>query len=342
MHRREFLKQVMLWSAGITTAVPSFKIVPELLAMENQSPLVAHATGKDYQQLVARVLEPLGGISAFVKSGDNVVIKPNIAWDRNPDQAANTHPLVVKALVEFCLEAGARKIMVFDRTCNEERRCYVNSGIQEAMHSIRDNRLKLFHPDTRKFVPVDIKRGKAVKRLEIYRDALEADTYINVPVAKHHGLSRLTLGLKNSMGVLGGNRGQMHHNLGQKLADLATVIRPKLTVTDATRILLRNGPQGGDIDDVKVMDTVIASADPVACDAYATTLFGLQPQEIDSTVAAHNHGLGEMDLARMQIVKSHLLFYLYVSGNAGMGQFRYRTGLCISESYHPAFPAESF
>jgi uncharacterized protein (DUF362 family) len=304
MDRRDFLKQVMLWSAGISTTIPSFLIVPELLAMEKQPPVVSHAKGKDYYKLVAQVLEPLGSISKFVTTGDKVVIKPNMAWDRNPDQAANTHPQVVKALVELSLDAGANKVMVFDRTCNEERRCYVNSGIQDALKSIQNNRLKYYHPDSRKYVPVNIKRGKAVRELQIYKDALEADTYINVPIAKHHSLSRLTLGLKNSMGVLGGNRGQMHHNLGQKLADLATVIRPKLTVIDATRILLRNGPQGGNIDDVKVLDTVVASADPVACDAYATTLFDLQPKEIESTVAAYKHGLGEMDLAKMQIMKA--------------------------------------
>ncbi|KPJ98372.1 MAG: cytoplasmic protein [Desulfobacterales bacterium SG8_35] len=304
MDRRDFMKQVLLWSAGISTSIPSFRIGSELLAAEKTPALVSHATGKNYGELVARVLAPLGGIGNFVKTGDRVVIKPNMAWDRSPEQAANTHPLVVKALVEQTLDAGAKKIMVFDRTCNEERRCYVNSGIQEAMESIKDKRLEYYHPDARKFVPVNIERGKAVNRLEIYRDALEADAYINVPVAKHHGLSKLTLGLKNSMGVLGGNRGQMHHNLGQKLADLATVIRPKLTVIDATRILLRNGPQGGDLDDVKILDTIVASADPVACDAFATTLFNMQPDEIASTVAAYRLGLGEMDLARMQIIQA--------------------------------------
>lgn len=304
MDRRDFLKQVMLWSAGISSAIPSFNIVPELLAAEKPSPLVSHAKGKDYYSLVARVLEPLGTISTYVKTGDKVVIKPNMAWDRNPSQAANTHPQVVKALVEMSLDAGAGKVMVFDRTCNEERRCYVNSGIQEALAPVKNKRLKLYHPDSRKFVPVKIKKGKAAKKLKIYKDALEADTYINVPVAKHHSLSGLTLGLKNSMGVLGGIRGLMHHNLGQKLADLATVIRPKLTVIDATRILLRNGPQGGNIGDVKVLDTVIASADPVASDAYATTLFGLQPKDIDSTVAAYKMGLGEMNLHKMQIIQA--------------------------------------
>lgn len=303
MDRREFLRQVALWSAGLSVSVPHFRIC-EALAAEGGQPLLAHATGKDYRDLVDRVLSSLGGMAKYVRSGDRVVVKPNIGWDRNPAQAANTHPRIVKALVEQALDAGAGQVLVFDRTCNEERRCYVNSGIQDALAAIKDKRVKFFHPDERKYVPVDIERGKAVRRLEIYRDALEADSYINVPVAKHHSLSRLTLGLKNSMGVLGGRRGALHHNLGQKLADLATVVQPRLTVIDATRILLDNGPQGGDLNDVRVLDTVVASTDPVAADAYATTLFGLKPSAIESTVAAHAMGLGEMDLKKMNIVKA--------------------------------------
>ena len=303
MDRRQFIKQVSLWSAGLTLAVPHFRI-GAALAAERQAPLLVHATGKEYEELVNRVLGAMGGMQRFVRPGDRVVVKPNIGWDRSPAQAGNTHPLVVKGLVKQALAAGAGQVLVFDRTCNEERRCYVNSGIRAALEEIDDRRLRLFHPDERKYVPVDIERGKAVQRLEIYRDALEADCYINVPVAKHHGLSGLTLGLKNSMGVLGGRRGSMHHNLGQKLADLATVVRPKLTVIDATRILLRNGPQGGSLDDVRALDTIIASTDPVAADAYATTLFGKAPAEIESTVAAHGLGLGEMELDAMRIVKA--------------------------------------
>jgi uncharacterized protein (DUF362 family) len=304
MDRRQFLKQVSLWTAGLSFTVPHFKIVSEALALEKHPPVLAYAKGKDYAALVVNVVESLGGMQEFVKSGDVVVVKPNIGWDRTPDQAANTHPLVVKALVELALAAGAKQVKVFDRTCNEERRCYVNSGIQDVLGTIKDPRVTYFHPDERKYIPVDIERGKAVSRLQIYKDALEADSYINVPIAKDHSLGRLTLGLKNSMGVLGGERGQMHHDLGQKLADLATVIRPKLTVIDATRILLRNGPQGGDLNDVKVMDTVIASVDPVAADAYATTLFDMQPDEIPSTVAAYKHGLGEINIAKMKIIKA--------------------------------------
>jgi uncharacterized protein (DUF362 family) len=116
-------------------------------------------------------------------------------------------------------------------------------------------------------------------------------------------LAKLTLGLKNIMGVIGGKRGEIHKNMGQNLADLNTVIKPALTIIDATRILLRNGPSGGNLKDVKKMDLLIASSDTVAADAYATTLFNLKPEEISSTVAAYRSGLGEMNLSKMDIIK---------------------------------------
>lgn len=299
MNRREFLRDVLLWSAGLSLSIPRFTVTP-VFAAPPTPPLVAVGTGTDYLKLAAAVLDALGGMANFVRPGDRVVVKPNIGWDRSPDQGANTHPAVVRAVIEQVLAAGASSVQVFDRPCNEKRRCYKNSGIEDMVRSFGDRKVRIEHMDERKFVPVDIARGKAVSRLEIYRDALEADCYINVPVAKHHGLSRLTLGLKNSMGVLGGNRGRLHHDLGQKLADLATVLRPTLNVIDATRILLRNGPQGGSPDDVQTIDTIIATVDPVAADAYATTLFGLEPADIDSTVAAHAMGLGEIRIDRMQ------------------------------------------
>ncbi|MHB8791456.1 MAG: DUF362 domain-containing protein [Desulfobulbaceae bacterium] len=299
MNRRQFLRDVLLWSAGLTVAVPRLTLA-EVLAAPPPSPLVVVGTGTDYPQLVAKVLAAAGGMANFVRPGARVVVKPNIGWDRSPEQGANTHPAVVKAIVEEVLAAGAARVQVFDRTCNEPRRCYKNSGIEDALSSL-GSKVRVEHIDERKFVPVEVVRGKALTELSIYGDALEADCYINVPVAKHHGLSRLTLSLKNSMGVLGGNRGQMHHGIGQKLADLATVLRPSLNIIDATRMLMANGPQGGRLEDVKAGNTIIASVDPVAADAYATTLFGLEPGDIESTVAAHAMGLGEMDLSRMQI-----------------------------------------
>ena len=302
MNRRKFIRDVLLWSAGLSVSIPRFTI-PEVFAAPS-TPILAVDKGTDYVKLVDQILSSLGGMKQFVRPGDRVVVKPNIGWDRAEEYAANTNPVVVKALVEQALEAGASRVQVFDRTCNEKRRCYKNSGIEDALKSLKNKKVRHEHIDDRKFIPVEIKRGKSLSDIKIYRDALEADCYINVPIAKHHSLSRLTLGLKNSMGVIGGNRGMMHFSLGQKLADLATVIQPALTVIDATRILLDNGPQGGSLDDVKAMNTLVASTDPVAADAYATTLFGLQPGEIESTVAAYKMGLGEMNLKQMDILTS--------------------------------------
>ena len=302
MNRRKFLQDVGLWSAGFLLSPPIFNITPGLFASAKKTKLVV-AEGINYDALVENLLRPLAGISAFVKPWKSVVIKPNMGWDRSPDQAANTNPLIVRSLAELALEAGASKVMVFDRPCNEERRCHHNSGIRPELEKIKDKRLKCVYIDDRKFIPVTIKRGQSLKKWSFYKDALEAHCYINVPIAKHHALAGLTLGLKNIMGVIGGSRGEIHRNMGQNLADLNTVINPALTIIDATRILLRNGPVGGNLKDVKRMDTLIASSDTVAADAYATTLFNLKPEEIDSTVAAYRSGLGEMNLSKMDVIK---------------------------------------
>ncbi len=306
VNRRQFIEQVTAWSAGLAMAPPVFKIATASAAEEvaaTQS-VLATAKGKDYAKLVETVLKPIGGMKAFVSKGDKVVVKPNIGWDRAPEYAANTHPDVVKALVQQALEAGAKKVLVFDRTCNEKRLSYKNSGIRDAVESIDDKRVDCPFVDDRKWIPVKIENGKAITEWELYRDAVEADCYINVPIAKHHSIARLTMGLKNIMGIMGGRRGKIHKELGQSLADLNMVIKPKLTVIDATRILLDHGPQGGNLEDVKVLDTLIASTDPVAADAYTTTLFDLKPEEISSTVAGYESGLGEMDLEKVKIIKA--------------------------------------
>lgn len=265
-----------------------------------QQPVVAVAEGADYPAITRRAINALGGIRRFVKSGSIVVVKPNMGWDRATEYGANTHPLVVKAIVEECLAAGAKRVKVFDRSCNDERRCYVNSGIEPALKGMKGVEVK--HVEDERFKKVSLK-GRVLKEWELYGEALSADVYINVPVAKHHGLSKLTLGLKNVMGIMGGNRGSIHKYLDQALTDVNAFFRPHLTLIDATRILTAHGPQGGDLKDVKVLNTIVASTDVVAADAFATTLFGMKPADIAVTVAAHRRGLGEMNLDRIRIVK---------------------------------------
>jgi len=253
-----------------------------------------------------RAVELVGGMGRFVKAGQKVVVKPNIGWDRTPEQAANTSPEVVAEVVRMALEAGAKEVLVFDRTCNDQRLCYRRSGVEAAVEGIDDGRVKIFHPDRRKYVDVDIPGGEALRRWPVYEDALEADVFVNVPVAKHHSLSGVTLGMKNVMGVLGGNRSQIHTAFDDKIVDLNLARPSHLTVIDATRVLLRHGPQGGRLEDVDRPGVVVASADIVAADAYATRFFDRKPEEIGHIRRAAARGLGTMDLGRVKVREESL------------------------------------
>jgi uncharacterized protein (DUF362 family) len=303
MNRREFVRKSLHAALAATAlgSVPVLEFWPAV-ALAAQAPPVAVRKGTDIPRLVRETVAALGGMERFVKAGDTVVVKPNIGWDRTVEMAANTHPLVVRTVAELCLEAGAKRVRVFDRTCNDPRRCYVQSGIQEAVEALGSDRAEVEHMDRRAWQEMDIGRGKELRRWSFYRPALEADRFINLPIAKHHSISTLTLGMKNVMGVIGGNRGQLHRRIADSLADINTVVHSDLTIVDATRILVANGPQGGRVEDVRVLDTLIASPDIVAADAYAATLFGHRPEEIATIVAGAERGLGVMDLAKVRMV----------------------------------------
>ncbi len=305
MDRREFLKKVAALSV-MAGAGRVFTFPPELLAMSTgkPDPVLARATSSDYAKNVTDAIDKLGGMKKFVNPGETVVVKPNMAWDRPPEMAANTHPLVVRRIVEMCLEAGAKKVKVFDRTCHDARRAYANSGIQAAVEALKDRRAVVEFVDERRFVEMDIPKAKALKRWSFYKDILEADRFINVPIAKQHSESRLTLALKNMMGCIGGWRGRIHVGLSQNIADMNLVLRADLTVLDATRILTKGGPSGGKLEYVQVKNQVIAGTDAVAIDSYGATLFDLAPTDLGFIVKAHELGLGEMDLAKIKVMGS--------------------------------------
>ena len=306
MDRREFLEQVAAWSAGACLATPVFN-VQSILAAEGKAQgrsLLAVAKGKDYGALAEQLLKPLGGMAAFVSKGDRVVVKPNIGWDRTPEQGANTHPDVVKAHRPAMPRRRRQQVLVFDRAVNDHRRTYVKSGIQAAVESMGDSRAQCVFQDRTSSCPCRSRRPNRSRSSSSTRTpwrpsatatSIVPDGQAPLPVEAHHRM-------KNVMGVIGGNRGEIHKGMDQRIADLNLVVRPKLTIIDVTRILLRNGPTGGKLEDVKVVDTLIASADPVAADAYATTLFDMKPEELGSTVAAAKLGLGEMDLSKVKIV----------------------------------------
>jgi len=256
--------------------------------------------GKDPYANTVKAMEEMGGMGRFVKKGDVVVIKPNMAWDRSPEQAANTEPQVVGALIDLSFKAGAKRINIFDVSCNEERRCYENSGIAKVA---REKGANVYFPDHWNVVKAKFPYKSSMEGWPILRDAVECDTFINVPVLKHHGLTGLTLSMKNLMGICSGNRGLIHLDIGNKLVDITDYISPDLTVIDATRYLAKHGPSGGNVDDVIVLNKVIVATDPTLADSFAVDLVEKDPASIPFMKAAIKRKIGNADISKAKISK---------------------------------------
>jgi uncharacterized protein (DUF362 family) len=296
MNRRDFLKGAA--AAGLAVRFGPKPLVAQVASM-GPLPALAAVEGESPAAITREAIAILGGMGKFVAKGDKVVIKPNIGWDRTPEMAACTNPEVVKTLVELVLEAGAKRAVVIDNTTNQAKRCYVRSGIQEAVKQAGGD--MLFVDDYR--VKRAALKGEWIKEWEVLLDVVESDKIINVPIAKHHSLSRLTLGGKNWLGAVGGARNQFHQDLDKAIVDLAAFFKPRLTVLDAYRILVRNGPQGGRVSDTELRKTVVAGTDPVAVDAFGCSLFDLAPRDLPYLALARERGLGEFDLGKVRVEK---------------------------------------
>jgi uncharacterized protein (DUF362 family) len=270
------------------------------LSGAGEGPVMAIAKSvKDPAELTRRAVDGLGGMSRFVARGDIVAVKPNIGWDRMPVHAANTNPIVVAEVVKMAFEAGAKRVVVTDASCNEPNRCFQRSGIWRATYDLGAT---VILPAEHRFRRIRM-RGDVLDEWPVYTPLVNADKVINVPVAKHHNLSRYTAAMKNWYGLLGGRRNRLHQNIDVSIADLATFMRPTLTVVDATRVLLRNGPQGGNIDDATDMHQVIASLDQVAVDAYGCTLIGEKPERLRYLALGHERGIGNMNFREVPQVE---------------------------------------
>jgi uncharacterized protein (DUF362 family) len=241
-------------------------------------------------ELVKRAVDAMGGMGRFVSRGDVVVVKPNIGWDRMPVHAANTNPDVVAAVIKEAFNAGAKKVIVADGSCNDPNRCFQRSGIWRAAYAVG---AEVVLPAEHRLRTTRMK-GEVLDEWPIFTTLVDADKVINVPVAKHHNLAKYTAAMKNWYGVLGGRRNRLHQNIDTSIADLATFMRPSLVVVDAMRVLMRNGPQGGNIDDAKDMNQVFATVDQVAADAYGCTLIGQHRDNLPYLKMGHERGLGTM------------------------------------------------
>jgi len=305
IHRREFMRLGAAFAADLLLA--GCQASPEEPSGARPlppgpaagQPYLAVARGADPAALTRAAVERLGGMRRFVSQGDTVVVKPNICVDYHPPEyAATTNPEVVAELVRMCLAAGAARVRVMDMPFGgTPESAYQVSGIAAAVAAAGGTMVQM---SPLAFVETAIPAGRDLSAWKVYSEALSADVLINVPIAKHHSLARLSLGGKNLMGVIA-DPGKFHARLGQRVADLLSLVRPTLTVVDAYRILVAHGPTGGSLNDVQLAQTVIASHDTVAADACAATLFGLTGADVAYVKAAAEMGLGTLDLASVAI-----------------------------------------
>ena len=275
MERREFLRTVAL--AGLASTF-KFSDAMDILAQSGKNvktgaayDLVA-AMGGEPEMMFRKAITEMGGMSKFVKPGNKVVVKPNIGWDKVPELAGNTNPKLVKEIIAQCYKAGAAEVIVFDHTCDDWRKCYKNSGIEDAAKAAK---AKVVPANEESYYrEVDLPHGKNLRKTKIHNAILDCDVWINVPILKHHGGANLTISMKNHMGIVW-DRGAFHKNdLQQCIADICTFRKPAvLNVVDAYRVLKSNGPRGTSAADVVNPKALFISSDIVAVDTAATKFF---------------------------------------------------------------------
>jgi len=290
MKRRDFITK--------SVTVTSSLYIPSVLSLASTSKsLVVKVQGSTPYEITKRAIKELGGMKKFISKQDVVMIKPNIGWNRTIEQAACTNPDVLKAIIEAVFNAKAKKIIIMDHTCHKADDTYRRSGIEKLGEKMG---VDVRHADENRLVVYDFK-GEGVKRWPVFKDFLEVDKFINVPILKHHGSAGLTIGMKNLYGILGGRRGKLHRNMGANIADLANGYKTDLTIVDAFRVLMRNGPVGGRLSDVDLKKTVVASANIMEADVVSTDVFGADPHQIEFIQAAEERKMGNIDLKKINI-----------------------------------------
>jgi len=301
--RRESLKKILRLSGGILAAGSLPLSLADRL-VNAEEPAVSNAwiveglgqsPGYSVKALTRKVFETAGGMGKFISKGDVVVIKPNISWAREPGLAATTHPEVLEAVIELCQEAGAAKVRIADNTIHDAERCFAVTG---AGLAARKTSAELIHPRSSMMKKMNL-HGNRLDAWPVFTPLVEADKVINLPMAKVHGLSGLTLGMKNWIGGVGGRRSALHQDIHQSIVDLAQFFKPQITLIDAIRIMTANGPSGGSLSDVTTANRLILGTDPVAVDADSAGLFAKKPEDIGFIRLGAKWGLGTMDLTRI-------------------------------------------
>lgn len=280
MKRADFLKVIA--ATGLATTVKLSGAMSVIAASDKpneESPANAAPTpdlvavmGGEPEVMFRKAIAELGGMGRYVKKGQKVVVKPNIGWDKTPELAGNTNPKLVTEIIKQCLAAGASEVVVFDHTCDDWKKCYTNSGI-EAAAKAAGAKVMPAHEESY-YKTVSLPQGLSLKTTKIHNAIIDCDVWINVPILKNHGGAKMTISMKNYMGIVW-DRGFFHqNNLQQCIADVCTYPkRPVLNVVDAYRVMKSNGPRGKSASDVVNPKGMFVSSNIVAVDTAATAFF---------------------------------------------------------------------
>ena len=309
MKRRDFIKATAAVGVAALTFDQLHGAITKKQIMVEAVPDMVAVMGGEPAQLLERALAEMGGIGKYVKKDQTVVIKPNIGWDKKPDFAANTNPELVEALIKQCFKAGAKKVSVFDHTCDNWQKCYESSGIEKAAKAAGATVLP--GNDESYYKEVAIPQGLKLKSAKIHQALLEADVWFNVPVLKNHGGAKMSIAMKNYMGIVW-DRGYFHSNdLQQCIADACTWSKkPVLNIVDAYRCMRKYGPQGRSISDTSVLKALIVSTDIVAADTAAIGLFN-QVETMDINTVGHiangeKFNLGTQNIDKLNVKRIKL------------------------------------
>lgn len=310
MKRRDFLRTALAGAVAGAVKIEGSTILAADKGASTETPndLVA-VMGGEPAELYKKGIEAMGGMKRFVKKGQKVVVKPNIGWDKTPEYAANTNPVLVSEIVKDCLAAGASEVVVFDHTCDEWEGCYKNSGIAEAAE--KAGAKVAFAHDEKYYREVELPLAVKMKNPKIHEAIIDCDVWINVPILKNHGGAKMTISMKNYMGIVW-DRGYLHrHNLQQCIADATTYEkRPVLNIVDAYRIMTQNGPKGKATDDVQLAKAIFMSTDIVAVDTAATKFFSqyreMSLDNLPYLSMAQNVKVGTMDIDSLKVARIKL------------------------------------
>jgi len=246
--------------------------------------------GPDRKQTVDKAIKLLGGIERFVKQGETVAIKPNVAFASPPMLGATAQPELVAQVVTLCLKAGAAQVIVTDNPINDPASCFTLSGIGKAASQAG---AKVILPKLYHFKHTTLEGGKLIKNWPIFFGPFEnIDKIIGISPVKHHARAGASMSMKNWYGLLGGRRNIFHQDINTIITELSMMVKPTLVILDGTEVMMTNGPTGGSVSDLKRANTLIASCDMVAADSYGCALLGLKVSDLPYLAKAQTAGAG--------------------------------------------------